>query len=50
MKELANLPPTLIHGDVHEDQFFVRSRSELKITGLIDWISGVTGHTFADYR
>ena len=50
MKELANLPPTLIHGDVHEDQFFVRSRSELKITGLIDWGTAAIGNPVFDFN
>ena len=37
LKELADLNPVLIHGDLHEDQIFVRSSDEMEVTGIIDW-------------
>lgn len=48
--ELANLSPVLLHRDVHEDQFFVRSEADLKITGLIDWGTAAIGNPVLDFN
>jgi Ser/Thr protein kinase RdoA (MazF antagonist) len=50
LAELANLPPVLVHGDVHEDQFFVRSRSDLTVTGVIDWGTAAIGNPVFDFN
>lgn len=48
--ELANLSPVLLHRDVHEDQFFVRSETDLEITGLIDWGTAAIGNPVLDFN
>lgn len=37
IKEIANLQPVLIHGDIHEDQVLIDSLKSMKITGVLDW-------------
>lgn len=35
--EIVNLDHVLIHGDIHEDQILLKSKDNMKITGIIDW-------------
>jgi hypothetical protein len=37
LKEITNLKPVFLHGDIHEDQILVRSEDNMEITGILDW-------------
>jgi aminoglycoside phosphotransferase (APT) family kinase protein len=41
------LPPTVVHGDLHEGQILVDS--DRQITGIIDWQTARVGHPFTEF-